>query len=65
LKVGPEAVEVWNEMGKMKGDVFEHGRLISTMNLIMNDATRSEGFIRQALTRDIGDLAVLRRIRLI
>jgi hypothetical protein len=46
LKVSAEPVEAWNEMGEMKNDVFEHGRLISTMNLIMNDGARSEGFIR-------------------
>jgi hypothetical protein len=59
-----DRVEAWTDLGEMPEDVFEHSRLMAAMNLIMTEGARSEGSLRQTLMRDVGDLAVLRRIRM-
>jgi hypothetical protein len=60
-----EPVEAWSDVGELRKDVFEHTRLIATMNTVMTDGGRSEVFLKQTLMKDIGDSAVLRRVRLI
>jgi hypothetical protein len=41
-----EPVEAWSDVGELRRDVFEHSRLMATMNLIMNDVGRSEAFLK-------------------
>ena len=60
-----ENIEAWLDVGAMREEVTEHARLMATMNMIMNEAKRMVHFTSTATMRDIGDAAVLRRVRMI
>ena len=60
-----ENIEAWLDVGAMREEVTEHARLMATMNMIMNEAKRTVHFTSTATMRDIGDAAVLRRVRMI
>ena len=63
--VAKENIEAWLDVGAMREEVTEHARLMATMNMIMNEAKRTVHFTSTATMRDIGDAAVLRRVRMI
>ena len=60
-----EAFEIRLDFNEVREKVKEHGRLISLMNLIMSYARRTENFIQKLTMKNINDVFVLRRMRLI
>ncbi len=59
-----EPKEMWADVGELTHDVFEHSRLMTTMNRVVASGVRSEENVRKIELKDIWDLTVLRTVRM-
>jgi hypothetical protein len=51
-------------MGELRAEVPEHGRVLSALFTMMLDKPHTREYIRALMVRDINDLTVIRKLRL-
>ena len=59
-----DPVEAWLDIGELREEMKKLGRLMTAINLIMNEGRGFESFVKAANIKDIWDTLVLRRVRL-
>jgi hypothetical protein len=62
---GKMPVEAWSSICELKIEVPEHARVLVMMFNMMMERTRPKDIVKSMVFRDIGDVAVLRRLRVL
>ena len=58
-------MKAWSSMGELTVEIPEHGRVLSALFTMIMDQPHTREYIRALMVRDINDLTVLRKLRLL
>ncbi len=58
-------MEAWSPVGELREEVTDHARLMTAVFTLMMDRQSPKEYIKSLLIRDVNDILVLRKLRLL